>query len=208
MALIICPECGEQVSDKSKCCLKCGYPIKDIITKKQVDGTRKRISRNTVRVVLLFVVIFFVFACVLIVKNVSKRNGLYYGIEWGSSKNTVEKKYSAEVLGDTDQDAEVGSRLYCREEAYIEGVGAWVTFSFKNDKLYKVEIMTSETNSKIAEKEIPDKVKEYLVNLYGEYEQEDDSTYIWNTSKSDIKMRFYDSMATVTYSESDKGNAK
>lgn len=28
MALIICPECGKQVSDQSDQCVYCGYPIK------------------------------------------------------------------------------------------------------------------------------------------------------------------------------------
>lgn len=27
MSLIKCPECGENISDKSKCCIHCGYPL-------------------------------------------------------------------------------------------------------------------------------------------------------------------------------------
>lgn len=27
MALIICPECGGEISDKAKCCIHCGFPI-------------------------------------------------------------------------------------------------------------------------------------------------------------------------------------
>lgn len=27
MALIKCPECGKEISDKSKSCIHCGYPI-------------------------------------------------------------------------------------------------------------------------------------------------------------------------------------
>lgn len=29
MALIICPECGKEISDKAKACVHCGYPIAD-----------------------------------------------------------------------------------------------------------------------------------------------------------------------------------
>lgn len=29
MALIICPECGEKISDKSTVCIHCGYPLQD-----------------------------------------------------------------------------------------------------------------------------------------------------------------------------------
>lgn len=28
MALITCPECGKQISDKAECCIGCGYPLK------------------------------------------------------------------------------------------------------------------------------------------------------------------------------------
>lgn len=27
MALIKCPECNKEISDKSNCCIYCGYPI-------------------------------------------------------------------------------------------------------------------------------------------------------------------------------------
>ena len=30
MALIQCPECGQEVSDKAKVCIKCGYPLEDL----------------------------------------------------------------------------------------------------------------------------------------------------------------------------------
>ena len=31
MALIKCPECNKEVSDKSEVCIHCGYPIKEYI---------------------------------------------------------------------------------------------------------------------------------------------------------------------------------
>lgn len=30
MALIKCPECAAQISDKSSCCIHCGYPLQDV----------------------------------------------------------------------------------------------------------------------------------------------------------------------------------
>ena len=30
MALINCPECGNEISDKSEKCINCGYPIKEL----------------------------------------------------------------------------------------------------------------------------------------------------------------------------------
>lgn len=50
MALIKCPECGNNVSDKAKVCIHCGYPIQSIkdnklyrviIEKLNYDGTQK-----------------------------------------------------------------------------------------------------------------------------------------------------------------------
>lgn len=32
MALITCPECGKQISDKSEHCIGCGYPLKYLVT--------------------------------------------------------------------------------------------------------------------------------------------------------------------------------
>ena len=37
MALIICPECGKEISDQSKQCIHCGYPISEIITPHRTD---------------------------------------------------------------------------------------------------------------------------------------------------------------------------
>lgn len=36
MALIVCPECGKEVSDKSEVCVHCGYPL--INTKCNING--------------------------------------------------------------------------------------------------------------------------------------------------------------------------
>lgn len=40
MALIMCPECGKEISDKANACIHCGYPISEYIneiTSKQED---------------------------------------------------------------------------------------------------------------------------------------------------------------------------
>ena len=30
MALIVCPECGKEISNKAKICINCGYPLSEI----------------------------------------------------------------------------------------------------------------------------------------------------------------------------------
>jgi len=37
MAIILCPECGEKISDKSSFCPHCGFPITDLIKPKRED---------------------------------------------------------------------------------------------------------------------------------------------------------------------------
>ena len=32
MALMKCPECGNQISDKARVCIHCGYPLSEVIT--------------------------------------------------------------------------------------------------------------------------------------------------------------------------------
>ena len=35
MALIKCPECGKEISDKSKQCIHCGYPLNEVSVNNQ-----------------------------------------------------------------------------------------------------------------------------------------------------------------------------
>lgn len=53
MALIKCPECGREISDKSKQCIHCGYPIEQAnknttyaIYLKNIIGNKNDKSRN------------------------------------------------------------------------------------------------------------------------------------------------------------------
>lgn len=36
MALIRCPECGKEISDKSSECIHCGFPVADMIKNGQI----------------------------------------------------------------------------------------------------------------------------------------------------------------------------
>lgn len=44
MALIKCPECGKEVSDKADVCPSCGYPIKKVEEKKQKESVTSILS--------------------------------------------------------------------------------------------------------------------------------------------------------------------
>ena len=44
MALIACPECGKQISDKAPACIHCGYPINEIkINSSSLSNSLKKV---------------------------------------------------------------------------------------------------------------------------------------------------------------------
>ena len=60
MALIKCPECGNEISDKAYSCPKCGCPIKQekiIIVKKDYKGKARAF---TIAGIMIFVISFIV----------------------------------------------------------------------------------------------------------------------------------------------------
>lgn len=47
MALIICPECGKQISDKAEHCIGCGYPLKYLVTEEaEVEQATREDTRT------------------------------------------------------------------------------------------------------------------------------------------------------------------
>ena len=48
MALIKCPECSKEISDKAESCPQCGYPVADYLKKLEEDRlkTEKRDAEN------------------------------------------------------------------------------------------------------------------------------------------------------------------
>lgn len=65
MALITCPGCKKQVSDKAKTCYKCGFPIKNIeITPKEIKLKQRRNDK-----ILLLVFLVFIILAIIVVKT-------------------------------------------------------------------------------------------------------------------------------------------
>lgn len=48
MALITCPECGKQISDKAKTCLNCGCPVSDMNNENAEDQSTPEVNANNV----------------------------------------------------------------------------------------------------------------------------------------------------------------
>ena len=56
MALIICPECGKQISDKAPACIHCGYPLTETIANNENDLWQVRLMNvgpNKVKIIKL-----------------------------------------------------------------------------------------------------------------------------------------------------------
>lgn len=66
MALIKCPECGKEVSENSKTCPNCGFPIKSNFNKEKIiEGFKfiKSIVNNKIFICLFIVIGLFLFYC-------------------------------------------------------------------------------------------------------------------------------------------------
>ena len=104
MALIKCPECGKEVSDKSKVCIHCGYPIeennnkeyqKDVITIEQagrsaeLDNTN---GRKKIKILLpVAFIVMIIFIIVFYINNMSHKD--YYAGGALKYEGKLEKGY-------------------------------------------------------------------------------------------------------------------
>lgn len=61
MALIKCPECGKEVSDKAKSCISCGYPLDNSVAKKKVVKKSVLIVLSVVVIIGLCIAGFYMF---------------------------------------------------------------------------------------------------------------------------------------------------
>ena len=209
MALLKCPECDRQVSDRAQCCPKCGFPVKDIIELelKTVQEKARTKHKKKIEILLAAAVLCIVAVRVIIVMRRPDTSGLYNKIAWGSSKNQIQKEYPNGTDGKGDDKENETYYLY-NMKSYMDGIKAIVRFSFQDGKLYQITFIPSlQDNSDIVEEEIPGKLEEYLDGLYGDCEK-DGATYKWNTKKSDIEMFSYRSLVMVIYSEKGKGEKK
>lgn len=92
MAMITCPNCGKQISDKASICPKCGYPITSVPENIEIELSPRKIA--VISLIIIFVIVVGMLIITIIVKQHS--NGLYRGIEWGSTVDEVENKLGNE----------------------------------------------------------------------------------------------------------------
>ncbi len=202
MALIKCPECGKEVSDKSKNCIHCGYPL----TQKEEFGEVKdgqkvfsckpieeQIKKNKKMVFLILG--FLIVAILLFTTNFFKSKEYFDGIAWGSSREKVERKYP-DILFSGESGCYFGLvdslEGYSSEDSTID-----LNFYFDDEeKLYKVDV-------NIVDEDIGEAVLffvEYFNKIYdGDYEAMYNSKYVWIGDKTSVSMSATEVLLKISY---------
>ena len=84
MALIKCPECNKEISDKSTVCINCGCPVtvEEIVKEeiKQVINEQKNKKRNIIPFIIMGMVIFVIAIIFIIVSNLGIEVPSLYGV--------------------------------------------------------------------------------------------------------------------------------
>ena len=148
MALIKCPECGREVSDKAKKCPQCGYPIEKVFARESIGKNVKsnildRIKMNKKAISIIIIVVFVA----IIFKSINGSTNQEYceGLKWGTSLERVEKKYPG-LDYDEDEDC-----YYTLVDSFADCPNLDFThmnFYFDDDdELYKIEVSIVESDA-------------------------------------------------------------
>lgn len=207
MALLICPECGNHVSDKATACLNCGYPISEILAMKEAEEKEKadrekeqkqQARAKRIKAVGVIGVICTVLAIVIVIACQPDKSGLFNGIKWNSPLKIVESKYpdGSEKAG--DEEGETSYSVFIEEYESIEGLSALAIFYFKDDSLYEVSLVVLSDDDVLPYYKAVQQIKHRFDELYGD-SLGSGSTIYWETSKSTVSLWNYNSLISVTY---------
>lgn len=200
MALIKCPECTREVSDKAMQCPNCGCPISLDSSKKSLNATSGKttenqqetptIKRNGKKRLLLLGIA--VVACALITGGlilIMNQNSDDYlrGMRWGMTRKQIIAKDNAKNVEDDD-----GDLVYITSDNDgLEGIDCFTRFKFddKTNGLVSASLTVKDRYA-LSTKLVLDVIKLYE-QKYGDYELSD-FTYSWETERSNISMIYID----------------
>lgn len=188
MALIKCPECGKEISDKASVCPNCGCPLKE----KEVDSKFK--ANNKVKVFLGLIAMAII--TIVLVLNSKADYKLPRNAKWGESLNTVLKREQKIIKA---EDLKIHDDYFgiCNLNIYNDSPDTfWYNFD-ENNELYLIRIVYDsydyyEESEKVDEQflNILKSVKEEL----GEPNSEDVGSIVQNA-----KWSFSDTFVTLEY---------
>lgn len=137
MAMIKCPGCGAEISDKAGKCVKCNY-ILDVTTKKEDRSLRKRILLVGIVALIVILMIIFVFLRGIFFKVNINRDSLEAG-ETISVSNIIEPKYSFVSL--TNSDSVVNTQMIGKVS--IPYTLHW--FIFSTNRIFETEVIDTKS---------------------------------------------------------------
>lgn len=183
MALIKCPECGADVSEKASACPKCGCPCEIFV--KNPAANKKVNYKMLIVAVLLVAALALTGFGIYRFMNRPDTSGYYKGFKWGMSFEKVKKQ-----LGDEAAEGDIENYVSTSIEDYEgkTGVDAVISYNCEDDTLKSIMItILNGDDSSYTDESLLDEYTEQFNKLYGEYEKSLIS-YIWNTEKSKISL--------------------
>lgn len=199
MAMINCPECGQEISDLSDVCIKCGCPINASNNEKSKKGL-KLVWKILIPMASIVIISFVVVLIINIITKSRYEDGLFSGIKWGTSYDEVlaktpilvdgEKISEDEILGGikTDEEEHTYIMYYVINYDEYEGFKLLIAFRFENEKLYEVD--TTFASAKDSEYS--------LVELYDFYDNEFEDLFGDCVSDSKLNKTWINDNSVIT----------
>lgn len=150
MALIKCPECGGEISDKAEFCPRCGYPVRNCFKKvkeeEQTDNLERQISQSKKSVLSLIknkkfqipAVALVILVLAIVIFYRTTRIEVIHGVTWGMGVSQVENKES-KYNGDAGYYDEDRGYYAVSNVDYL-GESVTLTYIFGDGKLESVWI--------------------------------------------------------------------
>ncbi len=202
MAIIKCPECGNEVSEFAQSCPKCGYDIKQHFSNIQHEEKKElqrqkigdlfnKLKQHKMIVIIFFAAVLIVLSVGIIIVNYNKkRSGYFDGITWDMTYKEVSEKYKDDSI--TCEDLYISFVL---EDYSYYGfkADARVRVDFDNDKVRYVDVLFDEFDKA---EELKEKLKKYyemkteevLLDSINYYSSKNSKIYFY---QSDNSVRLY-----------------
>lgn len=221
MALLVCPDCGNKVSDQAQNCPVCGCPVSSMLeikmkeneatekaVKLELEAKKQRIQK--IAIITVIAVITVVIAAFFIIKNINENAGaLYENPSWGTSKEKVLKKYPNGSKDDGKNDVYVVKDI--SEYLGIENLNMQVNFSFEDEALSGVGVLINSSKD-MTVSEVRETLVDKLTQKYGAADRVNLSSFVidmWETDKSHISLVYAvaDGNIVVMYKPLEEGAA-
>lgn len=167
MAMIKCPECGQEISDTSDKCIKCGYPIK----------SKKKVNKKLVGGILVFIVLAIIIVCTISVINKKTKHPDLMKV-----LNCSYVEDAKELLGDDYEFASSPTaRFYSYTDLELDGVvydTVYITELKSDGSLYEIGFEFSVEDLDVIDEYVKDISKSYGTC------KESSNSYRWTTAKT------------------------